>query len=191
MRKFKIDRLSSLVQEAPFTYRRLLLLLACVLLSSTSFSERRDEYTEFDCSFSEASFASVILAVDQLSHCFYVTSRKQDREVIAAILEEEGSYQVVVQPGKTGEDQVSISISRRRGQTIAALWHTHGARGRAREYFSPTDTKLANRMQVPFYLTDPSGVITRFDPGDRVIRQFKLHGSLPTGSAKGAKIGRI
>ena len=78
------------------------------------------------------------------------------------ILRNSDGFVFVVEAGRHGIDEVSLRFTPLRGEVFVALWHTHGARGLHRELFSPTDTALVKRMRVPFYLTDPKGVLRVF-----------------------------
>jgi len=123
------------------------------------------------CKIEETYFISIESSVDALSQCYHQISISEDREFMAAILQSSGLYQVRVTAGSRGRNKISLSFSRRKNQKIVALWHTHGAQGFARNYFSPTDTALSNQLDVPFYLTDPDGIISRFDPGGSVQKR--------------------
>ncbi len=146
------------------------------------------------CAPAEEYFPSVDAAVSALSQCYLQRSVLQDREYIAGILEKDGLYQVTIVTGISGKDDVRIRIKPTENQLLVALWHTHGDHGLAREFFSPTDSAVVKRLQLPFYLTDPDGVIRRLDPGAKVYRIGKrLAGTsmrIPPGSAKGIVVRR-
>ena len=151
------------------------------------------ENLDSGCSIQAMAFSSIEAAVGVLSQCYYKPSLREDREYIAAILEANGVFKIAVQTGRRGKDEVTLRIRRKKSQKLVALWHTHGAQGFARDHFSPTDTALVNRLSVPFFLTDPAGVIKRFDPGTKVLRGNKriTGGRIPRGSATGIIIGHI
>ncbi|MCZ6870193.1 MAG: DUF4329 domain-containing protein [Gammaproteobacteria bacterium] len=105
-------------------------------------------------------------AVVSMSRCYLDISVREDREYIGAVLSVEAGYTFVVQKGEIGRGNARLRVSVPKGQRVVALWHTHGAPGPARQFFSPTDTKRAARMNLPFYLTDPTGAIRVYRPGD-------------------------
>ena len=140
-------------------------------------------------------FPSIDQAVTALSYCYHTASVEENREYIAAIFESANIYQVAAQPGSRGGDEVTLRVRRREDQTLVALWHTHGAEGFARAYFSRMDAKVSRQLGLPFFLTDPGGVIRRLDPGMKKDQAPKIvPGSLrriPRGSLSGLIVGQI
>lgn len=143
------------------------------------------------CNVSEAVFRDTEQAVQHLSICFYELSLEEDREYIAAILEEDGTLSVVLQRAESGDDEVTLRFQKRRSQTLTALWHTHGAPGSARNYFSEKDTSIAEQFGIPFYLTDPAGDISIYIPGQNNRGRARAGGVIPYGSVRGEKIGNV
>ena len=147
------------------------------------------------CDFQNKTFTSIESAVFDLSHCYLESSLREDREYMAAILNEADIYSVIVQQGTRSRDHVSLKFNRRVSQLFVAMWHTHGAPGLARDLFSVADTTLVNKIQIPFYLTDPTGQIRRYDPGAAKNRtSVRLGHSMrraPKGTSSGVVIGRI
>ena len=129
------------------------------------------ETTVSECDLEKTIFPSVVFAVKKLSRCYHARSYREDREYIAAILEENGAYTVFVQVGVQGRDDVSIKVRRRKSQTINSFWHTHGAPGSHRERYSSTDSKTVRATGLPFYLVTPAGTI-------KVLGQIKSNGTL-------------
>jgi hypothetical protein len=140
------------------------LLFSC-LSCLPSFADRG---TSFGCDSRERTFATELAILHALSTCYAERSANEDREYFAAILRRAGGYVFVVDAGGHGVDQVSLRFTPLDGEVFIALWHTHGAGGVHREFFSPTDTALARQLRVPFYLTDPKGALRVFRPGDRM-----------------------
>ena len=65
------------------------------------------------------------------------------------------------------------------GYRIAAFWHTHGAAGPMRDWFSPDDIELVATTGYDFYLITPSGALRVLSRADvkgnahRSLRQFR------------------
>jgi len=112
-----------------------------------------------DCNLESQAFPCIEAAVYVLSIRYHQRSIREDREYIAAILEENCVYRVTVQAGSPGKDEVSMKISLKKSQALVALWHTHGAPGPRRELYSATDSKMVRTTGLPFYLTTPRGKI--------------------------------
>ena len=79
-------------------------------------------------------------------------------QLIAGLMDPTGgSIEVAGQPIHTlhgaGRDEFRLRIHDR--QRLVALWHTHGAPGYLREYFSPQDAQLVRKLQRPLYLLQP------------------------------------
>ena len=98
------------------------------------------------------AFPRIGAALRALSMSYHRRSIREDREYMAAILEENGVYRVMVHAGSPGKNTVTMTIRRKKSQTLVALWHTHFARGPMGERFSATDRKTARRIGVPLYL---------------------------------------
>ncbi len=117
------------------------------------------ESLDGDCNVESQTFHCIEAAVYVLSISYHQRSIREDREYIAAILEENCVYRVTVQAGSPGKDEVSMKIRLKKSQALVALWHTHGAPGPMGEWYSPTDSKTARTTDLPFYLTTPRGKI--------------------------------
>ncbi len=117
------------------------------------------ESLDVDFNVESPAFPCIEAAVDVLSINFHQRSIREDREYIAAILEENCVYRVTVQAGSPGKDEVSMKIRLKECQTLVALWHTHGAPGPRRELYSATDSRTVRKTGLPFYLTTPHGKI--------------------------------
>jgi hypothetical protein len=159
-------------------------VFALLFFSPSSFADRD---TDSGCTSRDRSFATELATLHALSACYAAHSADEDREYFAAILRNPDGFVFVVDAGRHGVDEVSLRFTPLRGEVFVALWHTHGARGLNRELFSPTDTALVKRMRVPFYLTDPKGVLRVFRPGDRVRapRRDRSTVRAPSGAATG------
>ena len=131
-------------------------IFLCGVLFTTQAS---GESLDSDCHVESQAFPCIESAVYVLSVSYHQTSIREDREYIAAILEENGVYRVTVQAGQRGKGSVSMRVRRKKTQALAALWHTHGRPGPMRELYSATDSKMVRATGLPFYLTTPRGKI--------------------------------
>jgi len=129
-------------------------------------------------------FPSIRAALDVLSISYHRRSILQDREYMAAILEDNGVYRVMVQAGPPDKHEVSMKIRLKKSQTLVALWHTHGAPGARRELYSATDSRTVRTMGVPFYLTTPLGKL-------KVLGKRENGCVVFPGVNRGTTIGRI
>ncbi|MCZ6888473.1 MAG: hypothetical protein O7H39_08255 [Gammaproteobacteria bacterium] len=82
----------------------------------------------------------------------------------AAIISDGVRVHVTVEASEPGLDVGWLTIRLRRGESLVALWHTHGSRGFGREQFSSGDVALARRLAIPIFLTNPKGHLARYDP---------------------------
>lgn len=138
-----------------------------------------------------AAFSSPLAAVLAAENEYNPLSIAQDREFIGAILLQGGVYRFTVGHGISGEDTVTVRLALPRGAKIIAFWHTHGAAGHGRKYFSAVDTALANSWRKPFYLADYSGTLRVFNPGDNTmtaVTASRLGLGMQSGYAKGSDV---
>ncbi len=103
------------------------------------------------------SFPRIGAALRALSLSYHRRSIREDREYLAAIVEDNGVYRIMVQAGSPGKNAVTMTIRRIKSQTLVALCPTHGEPGRLRERFSATDRKTSRTTGVPLYLHTPRG----------------------------------
>ena len=157
-------------------------VLVLMPFSPSSFADR-----DPDCETRSRTFGTELAAVHALSQCYATLSAKEDREYFAAIIQSADGFVFIVGAGIHHKDQISLRIGRLSGETFVALWHTHGARGPNREFFSPTDTALVKQVGVPFYLMDPNGDLHVLRPGDplRAPPKDRTSGHAPFGAAMG------
>lgn len=137
-----------------------------------------------------ATFSSPLAAVMAAENEYNPLSIAQDREFIGAILQHNGVYRYTVGQGLSGEDTVTVRVAVPRGAEIVAFWHTHGAAGHGRRYFSGVDTALVNSWNKPFYMADYSGTLRVFYPGDPTMTAMKARG-LGLGDRTGYAKGRV
>ncbi len=106
-------------------------------------------------------FGSELEAITSLSQSFLADSIRENVEHLGAILEtEDGRILVTHGKAEPDQDRVEFSIRRPQGSKIIALWHTHGAPGRATERFSVADSETVRETGLPFYLITPRGRIS-------------------------------
>ncbi|MGI9295455.1 MAG: DUF4329 domain-containing protein [Pseudomonadales bacterium] len=137
-----------------------------------------------------ATFDSPLAAVLAAENEYNPLSIAQDREFIGAVLRHHGVYRYTVGQGLTGEDTVTVRLAVPRGAEIVAFWHTHGAAGHGRNYFSAVDTALVNSWNKPFYMADYSGTLRVFNPGDATMTAMKAR-RLGLGDRSGYAKGRV
>lgn len=169
----------------------LVLFLTTFLLESDSWSaDKRD-----DCAPPTARYETVEHAVMVLSQCYLRRSVHGNREYMAALISDGDAIATVVKRGRRGRDHTGITIRLKRGQALVALWHVHGSNGVERSLFSPADAAVVKQLQVPFFLTDPTGFVWQLDPYDtspaspRHDRMTALRA--PPGSVEGIAIGHM
>ena len=102
-------------------------IFLCSVLLTTQIASAKS--LDGDYNIESQAFPRIKVAVDALSKSFHRKSIFTDREYMAAILEDNGVYRVTVQAGSPGKDKVRMNIRLKKGQTLVALWHTHGAPG--------------------------------------------------------------
>jgi hypothetical protein len=124
----------------------------------------------------ENRFATEIAAVIAASNLYNPTSIVEDREYMGAVLRDGDGYLYTVSAGQQRRDKITVKIEILPGFELIALWHTHGAPASERKYFSKVDTRLAEKLQIPFYLADFTGLLKIFEPG------------MPRGRGKGRKV---
>ena len=169
----------------------LVLALMTFLLESDSWSADKGD----DCAPPTARYETVEHAVMVLSQCYLRQSVRGNREYMAALISDGGVIATVVNRGRRGRDHTGITIRLKRGQALVALWHVHGSNGVERSLFSPTDAAVVKQLQVPFYLTDPTGFVWRLDPGDtshgRPQQDRMTALRAPPGSVEGFALGHM
>ncbi len=110
-------------------------------------------------------YATVDSAVIAASNRFNPDSIKRNREHVGAIVACNGAMFYTHGKGRPAVTPVRFSIAVPEGCSLRALWHTHGGRGRHRQFFSASDTETAEKLGVPFYLANYKGELRVFHPG--------------------------
>lgn len=114
-------------------------------------------------------FLSQLDAVIAATNRYNPQSIREDREYIGSILQINGRYFYTVDQGVSGQDKITIRIRIPKGTKIVAFWHTHGAAGWDRQYFSDEDIELVKTHGKPFYLADYTGQLKVLLPGDKEV----------------------
>lgn len=126
---------------------------------------------EGDTSYSTAEYDTPEDAAAAASGIFNPYSIEQDREVGGGIIRQpNGKYRYTYTLGNQRQGTVSMRIGKRPDEELVAMWHTHGAQGSFRQYFSPRDLQTATETGVPMYMTDHNGALRYVKPGTR--KQF-------------------
>ena len=118
-------------------------------------------------------------------------SVRKNREHVGAIVSCGNSTFYTHGKGRSGVTPVRFSIVVPKGCALQALWHTHGGRGRQREFFSASDTETAAKLGVPFYLANYKGELRVFDPAEPEALRSKAVALRKPGTPSGAASGRI
>lgn len=168
----------------------ILILTAFLLTADTWAGNKRN-----DCDAPTARYETVTHAVLALSNCYLRQSVRGNREYMAALISDGEAIATIVGRGRRGSDQIDMTIRLKRGQALVAFWHVHGSNGVERSLFSPTDVALVKRLEVPFYLTDPTGFIWRLDSHNinRTKPEYSRITALrpPPGSVQGDAVGHM
>ena len=133
----------------------MLQIFLCSALLTTQIASGKS--LDGDDNIESQAFPRIGAALRALSMNYQPRSIRENREYFAAILEDNGAYRVTVQAGSPGKDTVTMTIRRKKSQTLVALWHTHWAPGPSGDRFSRTDRKTARTTGVPLYLHTPGG----------------------------------
>jgi len=144
---------------------------------------------------SNTAFATLDEAVKEASNRFNPYSVREDREYIGIVLEYENPdnkhFLYTVSRGQAHQNTVPFRLVVPNGYRLAAFWHTHGSAHWSREYFSATDTSLAQRWNVPIYLANHTGALQIFRPDSRTFsRQWAKSRGLgrAAGIARGKQV---
>ncbi len=117
-----------------------------------------------------SGFDSELGAVTAASHRFNPDSVATNREHVGGILHcQERSYFYTHGVGEVGQAPVRYSILIPNDCVLTALWHTHGARGKHREFFSVADTMSAEAIGKPIFMANHLGELRVYRPGVRYL----------------------
>jgi hypothetical protein len=75
-------------------------------------------------------------------------------------------------------DSFALRAQVSKGQSIAAIWHSHPGNDEFAGYFSPNDLKVADQLRVPSFIRfNSNGAIRRYTPGETRTSKIALPGS--------------
>jgi hypothetical protein len=141
-----------------------------------------------------AQFASLGSALDHAKDAWLARSLARDREVLGGIfasLEAPLRFVYSAALGARGADEIRVRLRVPAGFRLAAIWHTHGAEGLGRAWFSARDVEVAELTRVPVYLLTPAGDARVFRPGDVIAsaREARAAGlGWTEGLARGSEV---
>lgn len=146
-----------------------------------------------DPSVPEQGYRSVLAAVVAASNRYNPDSIALNREHVGAILKcRNAGYFYTHGTGAAGQAPVEFAVAKPKRCQLAALWHTHGAEASDRNLFSPSDTTSANALGKPIYMTNHTGRLYVYKPGQRTAgnRKSGRNGMLPMprGAAEGTML---
>ncbi len=118
------------------------------------------------------SFATELEAVQAAVNLYNPLSIREDLEYIGVIIKHTEGYSFTASAGRKSSDRVSIRIDRETWGMVVALWHTHGGVNSRYRYFSDTDTKASDQLNLPFYLADYTGYLKVYHPGDTTLSPY-------------------
>ena len=136
----------------------------------------------------EAGYDSELTAVIAASNRFNADSIRRNREHVGAVLRCGQGVYYTHGVGADHQAPVEFTVAKPKRCRLLALWHTHGAEAPDRNFFSPADTQSADRLRVPIYMTNHTGLLKVYRPGGR---KLAVKGSrfgllpIPRGTAEG------
>ena len=158
------------------------------------FIPARAETSSYPVWLSSERFDTLETAVVAASDRFNPKSIKEDRKYLGLILHylhpTKSFYVYTVSFGDKGQDAVGLRNRHPLSYEIVAAWHTHGGEYGPRQYFSAADTQLANRWDVPIFLTDYTGSLLVYQPEQQTLTRMRAY-SMGFGKTKGIAKGLI
>lgn len=160
-------------------------------------------------------YSQLLDAVQAAGQRYLEASVREDREYFGAVVRTaQGYYRLHGAAGAKRVDHFRFRISVSSGERLVAIWHTHGAPAEGRDYFSPADVAMVERLRYPMFLITPRGQINVLLPkpsGDPLTQTERavwsdllrapidfvpywrrLHrGRPPLGAKKGVAVGRV
>ncbi|MDM3870765.1 DUF4329 domain-containing protein [Porticoccus sp. W117] len=114
-------------------------------------------------------YATEVAAVTAAANRFNPDSIRKDREYMGTVLEKDGLYYYTYTVGHRGHDEITTMLPDSEFGKAVALWQTHGRVSHKNRFFSPSDTDVAKRLELPFYLADHTGELKVYNPGDDTL----------------------
>ncbi len=175
--------------------QQLLILVLLIISGPASLAEIVKTRIVAHAEVPESGYETSELAVVAASNRYNPDSVKKNREHVGGIIRcQERGYFYTHGKGRRGKAPVHFSVLIPKGCTLDSFWHTHGGNYEYRRLFSPSDTHTANTTGKPMYMADYEGSLRVFRPGDALIRDRRIRGSLaryPKGSSAGNLISKI
>ncbi len=169
------------------------LLILFVVLSQVSLAALVKTRIIQDAEVPDAGYTSEKMAVIATVNRYNPDSIKNNREHVGGILQcKNKGFFYTHGFGESGQVPVQFSILLPSGCKLVSLWHTHGGNSVDKSYFSPNDTRTANKVAKPFYMADYKGSLRIFRPGDKRIpgnKRFRFSATnIPRGTAVGSLV---
>ena len=110
-------------------------------------------------------FADKVAALQFVSRHYAAQWQATDTEYVGTLYLTNSGYLVSIARGCPSADSFRYPVHALTGAETIALWHSHGAPGPARDWFSADDVALVRQLALPFYLFTPSGELKVLRPG--------------------------
>lgn len=111
------------------------------------------------------TFPSVLSALKFISQKYSERWRATDTEYVGTLYRTPAGFLISVAHGCPSTDSFRYPVRSLAGAETIALWHSHGAPGPARDWFSADDIALVRQLDLPFYLFAPTGELKVLRPG--------------------------
>ncbi|MBM4385903.1 MAG: DUF4329 domain-containing protein [Deltaproteobacteria bacterium] len=147
------------------------LAFAASLVCSALVAGRAEALREQEPVLEPREFANLGGVLDHAKRRWHARSLAEDREVLGGIFESlraPARFMYSAALGARGADEIRVRLRVPAGFRLAAIWHTHGADGLGRAWFSARDVAMAETTRVPVYLLAPSGDARVYRPGDAI-----------------------
>ena len=139
----------------------------------------------------ERRFPSIASAVAATASETLAASLREDREWVGGVLRDPtGGYRVTSGHACSGQATVTFSVPVTAPFELVAFWHTHGADGFERDWFSRDDARLVARTGKDFYLVTPRGELKVLTPHDVASWKAEAPGTLLLDAAATAELSR-
>ncbi len=137
-------------------------------------------------------FGSVTDTLEAMASMYLARSQRADREYVGGVLHDgAGRYWATVGAGCPGQDTVTFAVNVPVGDRLVGFWHTHGAAGQFREFFSPDDVALVRGTGAAFYLITARGELRVLRPEDLPAEGSRMRTRRLDGAPPGASAGRL
>ena len=136
-------------------------------------------------------FASIAAAVATTASATLAASVREDREWVGGVLRDAtGAYRISAGRACAGQATFTFSVPFGARLEVVAFWHTHGADGLARDWFSRDDASLVARTGKDFYLVTPRGELKVLTPRDVAAWRAESPGTRLLDAEETARLSR-